>query len=154
MLMTALMLAAAIPARSPDAATLRRMAARFAPTEVTADLSRLPAREKAALAKLALAAKLMDTIDLRQAWAGNEPLLLQLSQDASPLGRARLRLFLIDKGPWSNLDGDAPFIPGVPARPDAANFYPPGATKEEVESWVKSLSPGEREQATGFYTTI
>ncbi|MGE5049597.1 MAG: dipeptidyl-peptidase 3 family protein [Deltaproteobacteria bacterium] len=154
MLMTAMMLAAAVKTGSPDAATLRKMAARFAPTEVTADLSRLPAREREALAKMVEAARLMDTIYLRQAWAGNEPLLLRLSQDASPLGRARLHLFVIDKGPWSNLDHDAPFIPGVPPRPDAANFYPPGASKEEVESWVKSLSPGEREQATGFYTTI
>src|SRR3954463_9384217 len=137
-----------------DAATLQRMAARFAPTEVSADLSGLQPQERAALAKIVEAASLMDTIYLRQAWAGNEPLLLQLSQDASPLGRARLHLFVIDKGPWSNLDHDAPFIPGVPARPDAANFYPPGASKEEVESWVKSLSPAEREQATGFYTTI
>jgi hypothetical protein len=154
MLMTAMVLAAAINGSSPDAAALRRMAARFAPTEVTADLSALPAREKAALAKMVEAAKLMDTVYLRQAWAGNEPLLLQLSQDASPLGRARLHLFVIDKGPWSNLDHDAPFIPGVGPRPDAANFYPPGATKQEVESWVKSLSPAEREQAQGFYTVI
>src|SRR5712692_3699112 len=34
----------------------------------------------------------------------------------SPLGRARLHLFLINKSPWSNLDHDAPFIPGVPPR--------------------------------------
>ncbi|HET7787824.1 MAG TPA: hypothetical protein VIR81_04660 [Myxococcales bacterium] len=154
MLMTAMVLAAAMNGSSPDAAALRRMAARFAPTEVTADLSALPAQEKAALAKMVEAARLMDSLYLRQAWAGNEPLLLQLSQDASPLGRARLHLFVIDKGPWSNLDHDAPFIPGVGPRPDAAAFYPPDATKEEVESWVKSLSPAEREPATGFYTVI
>src|SRR3954469_12455776 len=114
-----------------DAATLQGMAARFAPTEVRADPSGLQPQERAALAKIVEAASLMDTVYLRQAWAGNEPLLLQLAQDASPLGRARLHLFAINKGPWSNLDQDAPFIPGVPPRPDAANFFPPGATKQQ-----------------------
>src|SRR4051812_36233912 len=149
MLMTFVLLAAA-----PDAAALQRMAARFAPTEIKADVTGLPRSERAALVKLLEAARLMDTLYLRQAWAGNEPLLLSLAQDATPLGRARLHLFVINKGPWSNLDQDAPFIPGVPPRPEAANFYPPDASKQQIEEWQKSLAPQEREQATGFYTTI
>jgi hypothetical protein len=100
------------------------------------------------------AAVSMNTLYLRQVWAGNEPLLLQLAGDASPLGRARLHLFTLQKGPWSSLDHDAPFIPGVPARPDEANFYPPGATKQEVDTWQKSLAGQDREMAMGFYTTI
>src|SRR4051812_1597680 len=149
-----MVLSALLLAIATDVAALQRMAARFAPTEVGAPLSGLAAGERAALAKLVEAARLMDTLYLRQVWSGNEPLLLQLSQDATPLGRARLHLFVLQKGPWSSLDEDAPFIPGVPARPDAANFYPPGATKPEIEEWVKSLPAREREQATGFYTTI
>src|SRR6266404_4603135 len=137
-----------------DLASLQKIAVRFAPTEVSADVSALPAQERAALAKIVEAARLMDTLYLRQVWAGNHPLLLELSQDASPLGLARLHLFLLYKGPWSSLDDDAPFIPGVPRRPDQANFYPPGATKEEMEAWQKSLPPHDRELATGFYTTI
>src|SRR5215470_19539531 len=115
-----------------DPATLTRMAARFAPTEVGAEVDALPPQERAALARIVEAARLFDTLYLRQVWAQNEPLLLQLAQDASPLGRARLHLFLINKGPWSAIDQDAPFIPGVPKRPDQANFYPPGSTKEET----------------------
>src|SRR3954463_14279461 len=137
-----------------DAATLQRMAARFAPTEVSADLSGLQPQERAALAKIVEAASLMDTVYLRQAWAGNEPLLLQLAQDASPLGQVRVHLFTLQKGPWSTLDHDFPFIPGVPARPDGANFYPAGTTKEEIEAWHKTLAPKERELATGFYTAV
>jgi peptidase M49-like protein len=149
MFMTVLMLAIGM-----DAAGLQKMAARFAPTEVAADLSGLPAQERAALARMVQAAVLMDTLYLRQVWAGNEPLLLQLSGDATPLGRARLHLFTLQKGPWSSLDHDAPFIPGVPQRPDEASFYPPGATKEEVDAWQKSLSGQDRDLAMGFYTTI
>jgi hypothetical protein len=149
-----MVLFAALLATAMDVASLQKMAARFAPVEVTADLSGLAPQERAALAKIVEAARLMDTLYLRQVWAGNHPLLLDLSQDTTPLGRARLHLFLLYKGPWSSLDDDAPFIPGVPPRPDPANFYPPGSAKEEIEAWQKSLAPHDRELATGFYTTL
>src|SRR6266850_1685914 len=152
--MRAMFLCAFLLAIGMDLASLQKIAARFAPTEVSANLAGLPAQEKAALAKIVEAARLMDPLYLRQVWSGNPPLLLELSQDATPLGRARLHLFVLQKGPWSSLDHDAPFIPGVPFKPAEASFYPPGATKEEVEAWQKSLPPGEREVATGFFTTI
>src|SRR5207237_8358195 len=122
-----------------DTPALEKMAARFAPTEVAADLSGLPAQERAALGRIVQAAVLMDTLYLRQVWAGNEPLLLQLSNDATPLGRARLHLFTLQKGPWSSLDHDAPFVPGVPPRPDDANFYPPASPQDGVGRWRQSL---------------
>src|SRR6266850_131368 len=152
--MRAMFLCAFLLAIGMDLASLQKIAARFSPTEVSANLAGLPAQEKAALAKIVEAARLMDPLYLRQVWSGNPPLLLELSQDATPLGRARLHLFVLQKGPWSSLDHDAPFIPGVPFKPAEASFYPPGATKEEVEAWQKSLPPGEREVATGFFTTI
>ena len=43
------------------------------------------------------------------------------------------------QGPWSRLDHNEPFIPGAPPKPPQANFYPAGATKAEVEAWIKSL---------------
>ncbi|HZI10369.1 MAG TPA: hypothetical protein VE153_08215 [Myxococcus sp.] len=142
------------PARLPDAAELQRMNARFAPVELRVDVQTLPDAERRALAKVVQAAKLMDVLFLRQRWAGNEPLLLELLADESPLGRARLQAFLFEKGPWSSLDESHAFIPGVPAKPEAANFYPAGATKAQVEAWVKSLPEAKQKEATGFYTTI
>jgi peptidase M49-like protein len=138
----------------PDLASLQTMTARFAPVDIGADASKLPAGEQKALAKLVEAAKLMDALFLRQVWAGNESLLLELVRDDSPLGRARLHYFLINKGPWSRLDHNQPFVPGVPEKPESANFYPAGATKPEVERWMASLPESERARATGFFTTI
>jgi hypothetical protein len=141
----------------PDAVALERMIARFAPTDIGADVSALPAPERTALAKLIEAAKIMDAIFLRQVWAGNEALLLDLLKDESRLGRlgrARLHYFIINKGPWSQIDQNEPFIPGVPLKPESANFYPAGATKAEVESWINTLPDAERRQAAGFFTTI
>jgi hypothetical protein len=142
------------PARLPDAAELQRMTARFAPVELRVDLKALPDAEKRALGKLIQASKLMDALFLRQRWAGNPTLLLELLHDDSPLGRARLHAFLLDKGPWSSLDEARPFLPGVPPKPESANFYPAGATKAEVEAWVKSLPEAQQKDATSFYTTI
>jgi hypothetical protein len=138
----------------PDQAALATMTARFAPTDITADLTRLPAGERRALGKLVQASRMIDALFLRQVWAGNEALLLRLLSDTTPLGRARLHAFLVDKGPWSRLDHEAPFIPGVPAKPGGANFYPAGATKGEVEAWLAGLPADERQRATGFFTTL
>ncbi len=138
----------------PDRYRLEAMTARFAPVEISADLSSLPANEQHALATLVRAGFMMDGLFLRQVWGGNEATLLYLLKDRSPLGEARLHYFLINKGPWSRLDHNAPFIAGVPAKPEGANFYPAGATKAEIEAWLKTLSESERARATGFFTAI
>jgi hypothetical protein len=138
----------------PDAAALEKMAARFAPVPIRVDVSSLADNERKALGKIVKAAKLLDAIFLRQVWAGNPSLLLDLLKDETPLGRARLHYFLINKGPWSRLDKDAPFVPGVGEKPEAGNFYPAGATKAEVEKWMSDLPPEKKAEAQGFFTTI
>lgn len=138
----------------PDAATLEAMNARLAPVDIVVDLAHLPDNEVRALASLVRAAQVTDALFLRQAWAGNETLLLGLLADDSALGRARLDYFLVNKGPWSRLDANAPFIPGVGERPGGANFYAAGATREEIEAWTASLEGEERAAATGFFHTI
>jgi len=138
----------------PDEARLRSMTARFVPVDVGADVGALPERERRALVKMIEAARVLDGLYLRQVWAGNEALLLELLADRSPLGQARLHAFLVNRGPWSQLDHQTAFLPGVPAKPEAASFYPAGATKAEVEGWMKALPEAERAVATGFFTTI
>lgn len=142
------------PTSSTEAARLQKMIDRFAPTEITADLSRLSAAERQVLAKLVAASKVLDALFLRQVWAGNESMLLDLVRDDTPEGRARLHHFLINKGPWSRLDHNEPFVAGAPPKPAGANFYPPDATKADVERWIASLSPAERARATGFFTVV
>ena len=146
--------AAAAQSAAPGADQIKTMSARFAPVDLTADVSKLPANERQALAKLVEAAKVMDTLFLRQVWAGNETMLLDLLQDSSPLGHERLHYFMLNKGPWSRLDRFDAFVPGAPGKPEQANFYPADATKEQVEEWVSTLSAGQKTAATGFYSTI
>jgi hypothetical protein len=130
------------------------MAGRFAPVEIRADVSRLPVRERQALAKLAGAARVMDALFLRQVWAGNDAMLQELARDASPAGRERVLYFLLNKGPWSRLDGNRPFIAGAPRKPEGAHFYPADATKVEIQHWLDALPAARRTEATGFFTTI
>jgi hypothetical protein len=96
----------------------------------------------------------IDGLFLRQVWAGNPGMLMQLQKDATPLGRARLHYFLINKGPWSRLDHNAVFIPGAPEKPEPANYYPPGASRAELEAWLKTLPEADRSRATGFFSVI
>ena len=128
------------------------MAARFAPTDIGADLSPLSAADRQVLAKLVEASKIIDALFLRQVWAGNEPMLLDLVEDQTAEGRARLHYFLINKGPWSRLDHNQPFVAGAPAKPAGANFYPADASKADIERWMQSLPEADRARATGFFT--
>ena len=138
----------------PETVRLNDMAARFAPVDIRLDLSGLPPGERRALASLIKAARITDALFMRQMWAGNEAMLLRLMEDTTPLGRARLDYFMINRGPWSRLDDNAIFIPGAPPKPEAANFYPAGATKADVEAWLKTLESADQAAATGFFTTI
>lgn len=127
---------------------------RFAPTIMRANTLRLSPNDRKALQKIIAAAKLYDTLYLRQIWSGNEALLAKLQADKSVLGRQRLHYFMINKGPWSQLDDNERFIEGVPPRPPYANFYPEDITKDEFNAWLNSLSADEKEKATGYFYTI
>ncbi|HMF91838.1 MAG TPA: hypothetical protein VKL40_14430, partial [Candidatus Angelobacter sp.] len=139
----------------PNAAELNKMAARFAPTPLVVDTSVLSPGDKQALVKLIQASQVVNRLFMQQLWSGNQALYKRLQQDKTPLGRARLHYFWINKGPWSEIDGHTAFLPGVPAhKPPGANFYPEEMTKEEFETWVKTLLPSEKAQAEGFFWVI
>src|SRR5438034_8518464 len=137
-----------------DTVKLQRMAARFAPTKIGADLSTISPQDRRVLAKLVGASKIIDALFLRQVWAANDAMLLDLVKDETIAGRARLHYFLLNKGPWSRLDHNQPFVPGVPAKLEGANFYPAGASQADLERWIGSLPEADRARATGFFTVI
>src|SRR5438105_3092073 len=90
-------------AQTPDLPALERMIARFAPIELHVDTSKLVAPDRQALTRLLAAARLIDDIFLTQYWSGNHALQAKLQKDSTPLGKARLRYFRLNKGPWSAL---------------------------------------------------
>jgi len=135
--------------------TLKEKIKRFSPTEIKADVSKLSAGDKKALAKLIEAAKIMDSLYLRQVWSGNTDLLHKLRADKSRGSNERLRYFFINMSPWSGIDHQEPFIEAIPnPRPPGANYYPEDMKKEEFEKWLAMLPDAEKSKATGFFYTI
>lgn len=152
---TCLAVPAARPGQVPDRAQLEKMSARFAPTRIQVDISGLSAGNRQALGKLIEAARILNNIYMRQLWSGNQALYARLQKERTPLGRARLHYFWINKSPWDDLNDFKAFIPGVPERkPLGGNFYPEDMTREQFESWVKTLAEKDQEQARGFFTVI
>jgi hypothetical protein len=158
----ALAIACATATAAPaDVAELQKMTRRYAPVQLKAGTSQLSAGDRQAIRKLIEAAKIIDTLQLRQRWSGNEALYAALQKDKSALGKARADYFWLNKGPWSILDEHKSFLPAevagikVPAhKPAGANFYPEGASKAELEAWMNGLPAAQKQEAQWFFTTI
>src|SRR5471030_749650 len=149
----AILLAAA--AVMPSLTQLKQMSARFAPVTLKYDTSALSPADRQALPKLVEAARVLNFVFMDQLWSGNRALYEKLQKDATPLGNARRHYFWLNKGPWSDLDDHQAFIPGVPKRkPQGSGFYPEDMTREEFETWAKTLPPPVRQQAEGFFTLV
>ena len=120
---------------APAAATPDRLAQRaaerlagYAPVRLTADLSTLSDAERRMLVHMIGAGAVMDDLFWRVAYGEKRALLDGLADPA------QRRFAEINYGPWDRLDGDAPFVSGVGAKPAGAQFYPQDMTKEEFEA--------------------
>jgi hypothetical protein len=142
------------PSKGESMAELTRKQARLTPVSITSDISSLNEGDKKAMLKLIEASRFLDPLFLKQVWKGNLALLKTLEADNSALGKAKLRFFKLNAGPWSRLDHNEAFIENVPKKPLGAGFYPEDMTKEEFENWTKSLSQKDQKNATGFFSVI
>lgn len=140
----------------PAVAKLEAQLAQFAPVELRVDVGAkvLPDHERQALTEIVRAAELMNPLFLRQVATANQRWLLQLAADSSPLGIARLKLFLLHKGPWDRLDHFKGFVPGVGDKPAPGSFYPADASRADIDAWAKTLTGAQADLAKGFFTTI
>ncbi|MGZ5437530.1 MAG: dipeptidyl-peptidase 3 family protein [Pyrinomonadaceae bacterium] len=153
----ATMAQARVPARprASDPGSLPAKIRRFSPTVLTASTARLAPKDRLALRKIIAAAKLLDSLFLRQVWLGNEALKRKLEADRTPMGRMLLHYFLINDGPWSRLDEKQPFIDDIPAKLAGANHYPEDMTKEEFNTALVHGKPAsEVEKAQGYFYAI
>jgi hypothetical protein len=131
---------------------IEKRVAQFAPVPFSADLSSLTAEDRQVLDKLVEAAKLMNEIFLRQAWAGNAALRDQLEGTKGEHAEATRLYFAVNFGPWDRLAERQPFIGDKP-HPPGAGHYPEDMTKEELEGWI-AKHPGDKEAFTSTFTEI
>ncbi|MPQ57066.1 hypothetical protein [Duganella sp. FT27W] len=156
-----LAVASTVHAAPATIADLNKMSQRYAPVALTADTSKLSAGDKQAIVKLIGAAKIIDVLQLRQRWSGNEALWAALKKDTTLLGKARLDYFWLNKGPWSILDDHQSFLPAqiggikIPAKkPEGGSFYPDDASKAQLDTWMNALPAIDKSQAQWFFTAI
>ena len=95
------------------------------------------------LGKLIEVADLMDQAFWRQAYGDREALMASIESDALK------RFAEINYGPWDRLDTNAPFVPGVGAKPAGANYYPADMSAEEFEA-----AAAKDEALRGLYTMV
>ena len=119
----------------------------YAVFPLTADLGELSASERKMLPLLIEAAKHMDAVFWKEAWGDRDALLASIDDPATA------RFAEVNYGPWDRLDGNAPFLDGIGAKPVGARFYPADITKDELEAHLAE-SPDDREAFEGLYTLI
>ncbi|HEY6464282.1 MAG TPA: hypothetical protein VIY73_29140 [Polyangiaceae bacterium] len=139
------------PPPGPDDAPLRAKLAQFVPAVITADVSALPPSEKRALDAIIAAARELDPLFDRQAWAGNPALKEKLAQDQSEHGRLLLAYFDLMRGPWDRQDHFAPFAVDRP-HPPGAGFYPEDLTADAFKAYV--VEHPDQKDALESLTTV
>jgi hypothetical protein len=121
------------------AAPIENKLAQYTTVPLTTDLGKLTDNERKMIPLLIDAARHMDAIFWRQAY-GNRDSLLQSIADPGIRRYAE-----INYGPWDRLDNNAPFLPGIGAKPAGSGFYPPDLTKEEFEAAARKSARQGRE---------
>jgi hypothetical protein len=114
----------------------------YAPVTLTANVAALTAKERAMLGMFIDASVVMDGLFWAQAYPWDRNALLTGLKD--PAAR---RFAEMNYGPWDRLEGNAPFVPGVGAKPPGAGFYPLDMTQEEFER-------ASLERKTSEYTVL
>jgi len=101
----------------------------YHPVELNADLSHLSTNQRAMLAVLIDASKIMDDLFWKQAYGKYYPALLSNETDA------KVRKFIaINYGPWDRLNGDKAFLNNIAEKPLGAQFYPANMSKDELQA--------------------
>ncbi|MCP4457939.1 MAG: Zn-dependent hydrolase [Cytophagales bacterium] len=96
--------------------------------QLTTDLSQLSDNEKKMIPILIEAAKIMDELFWYEAYGDKDALFADNNDQATQ------DFIRINYGPWDRLNDNQPFLDGIVAKPEGANYYPTDMTKEEFEA--------------------
>jgi hypothetical protein len=130
------------------ASSIADRAAKYTPVTLVADTTPLTAKERQMIPLLIQAAQAMDSIYWLQSYGSRDSLLASTTD-------AEMKEFIdINYGPWDRLDNNAPFVPGVGARPPGANLYPHDITKAEFDSAVAKGPAARADSLKSLYTLV
>lgn len=108
---------------------------KYVDVRLEADLSHLTENQRKMIPLLIEAAKQMDQAFWRQAYGNPKNLKMPADLEAD-VSNVLMNHAKINYGPWDRLQGNRPFISGVPAKPLGANFYPRKMPKKKIESEI------------------
>jgi hypothetical protein len=118
---------------APETKPMKAQRTKYVEVALTSDLfASLTEKERAMVPLLIDACREMDAIFWRESYGEKAAFLASI---ADPEFR---RFAEINYGPWDRLDANAPFLPGVSAKPKGAGFYPVDMTKEEFDAAAAS----------------
>ena len=131
-----------------DAKSMTTPKTRYVEVTLASDLfEKLTDKERAMVPLLIDACDEMDAIFWLQSYGEKGRLL------ASLVDPELARFAEINYGPWDRLRGDAPFLPGVGAKPPGAGFYPTDMTREELDA-ACAASPSAAGALQSPYTVV
>jgi hypothetical protein len=121
--------------------------ARYTRVRLTTDVSQLTPNERRMIPLLIDAAKEMDAIFWMQAYGDRDALMQRITDP-------RVRQYAdMNYGPWDRLENDQPFVAGISAKPEGANYYPAGMTKAEFDAEVAKGGP-RADSLKSLYTLV
>ncbi len=135
---------------TPDSTGVPSVSARLAmykTVRLSADLTKLSAKERQMLPILMEAAELMNPIFWRETYGDPDSLLSRLTDPD-------MRRFAeINFGPYDRLRGNEPFVPGVGPKSAGANYYPADLTQADFETYI-AAHPDSAARFKSQYTLI
>ncbi len=148
--------------RAADPAKVDRTLATLVPFTLEYDRSVLTPGERAVLAEMVEAGRLVDRLYLQQNYADNlrmfDGLRAQYDADPSDANRRLVEFFWINKGPYDVFDEFRPWMTGAGAVPspmyEGRNFYPAGLTKEAFNAWADGLDADAAALAKSDFSAI
>lgn len=120
---------------------------KYVSVKLTTSLDHLTDNQKEMIKILISAAGDMDDVFWQQAYGDKDELLSRLTDPAIK------KHALINYGPWDRLKDNQPFAPGFSTKPDGANFYQNGITKEQFEEHLNA-NPNDAKAFKSLYTVI
>lgn len=113
----------------------------YAVVKLDASINNLTGSEKKMLPMLFDAAEIMDNLYWQQSFPQKNETLAKMKDDYTK------KFFMINYGPWEQLNDNKPFIEGIGEKPLGSYFYPLDMQKEEFEK----LDVADK---TSWYTII
>lgn len=112
----------------PAVAPIDAKLAKYVTVRLTTDMSALSEKQKQMIPLLIKAGNIMNQLFWYEAYGNGAELMGSIKDE-------KLRRYVeINYGPWDRLEGNAPFVEGVGAKPAGANFYPTDMSKEEFDA--------------------